>query len=49
MPIHCNKPMHFERINGKDLLVCWMGLDCKSIDVPIHCGENMIIELNENI
>ena len=48
MPIHYDKPMYYERINEKDLLVCWMGIDCNSIDVPHHCGEKMTLELNSN-
>ncbi|MHA1847791.1 MAG: heavy metal translocating P-type ATPase [Promethearchaeota archaeon] len=41
MPIHCNKPMHLESVEGKDLLVCWMGPECGKQDIPPHCGQPM--------
>jgi hypothetical protein len=37
-PKHCNRPMHIEQVSGSEKLVCWMGADCGSADVPQHCG-----------
>lgn len=47
IPMHCNKPMHHEIINGKDKLVCWMGVDCGVIDIPHHCSKPMKVEYLE--
>jgi len=34
---HCGKPMHLENVEGKDMLVCWMGIGCGKQDIP-NCG-----------
>ncbi|HTR61612.1 MAG TPA: hypothetical protein VMH37_07885 [Candidatus Binataceae bacterium] len=36
-PKHCNRPMQIE----KDKLVCWMGADCGTAEIPQHCGAPM--------
>ena len=41
MPRHCNRAMHVEQIDGKPQLVCWMGPECGTAEVPTHCGESM--------
>ena len=41
MPLHCRKPMHVENVEGKNMLVCWMGAECGIQDVPKHCGVEM--------
>ncbi len=37
MPIHCNRPMHSDRVGAVTKLVCWMGPDCGVADLPMHC------------
>ncbi len=34
IPHHCGKPMHLENIEGKNMLVCWMGPECGKKDLP---------------
>ncbi len=41
VPTHCNRPMHAERVNGVLKLVCWMGADCATAEIPQHCGAPM--------
>ena len=43
IPIHCGKPMHLEKIKGKQMLVCWMGPECGKQSVPEHHGKPMKI------
>ncbi|MHA2006706.1 MAG: TRASH domain-containing protein [Candidatus Hodarchaeales archaeon] len=43
LPLHCDKPTHLEVINGKDKLVCFMGVDCGVLDIPKHCNAPMEI------
>ncbi|MHA1797351.1 MAG: heavy metal translocating P-type ATPase [Candidatus Helarchaeota archaeon] len=38
VPQHCGKPMHVENVNGKDMLVCWMGPNCGKQEIPTHHG-----------
>ncbi len=40
-PLHCKRPMHIEQVNGSPQLVCWMGPDCGTADIPRHCGTPM--------
>jgi hypothetical protein len=40
-PMHCNRPMHVEKVGGEDKFVCWMGPDCGSAEIPQHCGAPM--------
>ena len=40
-PMHCDRPMHIETVNGVEKLVCWMGPGCGVADIPTHCGEPM--------
>ncbi|MHA1697988.1 MAG: copper-translocating P-type ATPase, partial [Promethearchaeota archaeon] len=49
MPVHCKKPMHVEFVNGKQMLVCWMGAECGAQDMPQHCGLPMIVTTNKQI
>jgi P-type Cu+ transporter len=41
MPMHCNRPMHSEKVGNETRLVCWMGPDCGVADVPRHCDAPM--------
>jgi len=41
-PMHCNQPMHIEKIDGTPKLVCWMGASCGVADIPHHCGTAML-------
>ncbi|HSR57409.1 MAG TPA: heavy metal translocating P-type ATPase, partial [Candidatus Binataceae bacterium] len=41
MPPHCNRPMHVDKVNGQNKLVCWMGPGCGVADIPQHCGQPM--------
>lgn len=34
--------MHVEKVGGSDKLVCWMGADCGTAEVPMHCGAPMV-------
>ncbi|MFX0099316.1 MAG: heavy metal translocating P-type ATPase [Candidatus Hodarchaeota archaeon] len=45
MPNHCGKPMHLENVEGKDMLVCWMGPGCGKQDIPVckHCNKPMAV------
>ncbi|MHA1276177.1 MAG: heavy metal translocating P-type ATPase [Candidatus Helarchaeota archaeon] len=38
VPMHCGKPMHVENVDGKPMLVCWMGPGCGKQEIPIHHG-----------
>lgn len=40
-PRHCGKPMHEEAVDGKPMLVCWMGAGCSTQAIPQHCGKPM--------
>jgi hypothetical protein len=40
-PMHCDRPMHVENVNGTAKLVCWMGTQCGVADIPSHCGSSM--------
>jgi P-type Cu+ transporter len=40
-PLHCDRPMHVETVNGVQKLVCWMGPRCGVADIPAHCSEPM--------
>jgi len=42
MALHCDKPMHLEKVDGRDKLVCWMGPGCGVAEVPSHCGQPML-------
>jgi Cu+-exporting ATPase len=41
MPMHCNRPMHSEKVGNETRLVCWMGTDCGVADLPMHCDAPM--------
>ncbi|MHA1265043.1 MAG: heavy metal translocating P-type ATPase [Candidatus Helarchaeota archaeon] len=43
VPMHCGKPMHIEEVDGKPLLVCWMGPGCGKQEIPTHHDAPMII------
>ncbi len=40
-PMHCDRPMHIETVNGTPKLVCWMGPSCGVADIPKHCAAPM--------
>ena len=40
-PRHCGRPMHIEAVEGREMLVCWMGADCGTRAIPQHCGRPM--------
>jgi len=44
VPQHCGKPMHVEKVDGKDMLVCWMGPNCGKQEIPEHHGAPMAYE-----
>ncbi|MFX0016705.1 MAG: hypothetical protein ACFFB2_18525 [Promethearchaeota archaeon] len=44
IPMHCKQPMHIEKIDGKETLVCWMGTSCGVKDLPSHHNKPMQIE-----
>lgn len=41
VPKHCGQAMHSEEVDGKEMLVCWMGPQCGKQDIPVHHGEPM--------
>jgi len=41
VPMHCGKPMHPEKVDGKQMLVCWMGPTCGKQELPTHHGKPM--------
>jgi len=41
VPMHCGKPMHPEKVGGKQMLVCWMGPTCGKQEIPTHHGKPM--------
>lgn len=42
LPNHCGKEMSVQEVDGKDMLVCWMGPNCGKQEVPQHCGAPMV-------
>ncbi|MCK4848244.1 MAG: heavy metal translocating P-type ATPase, partial [Candidatus Heimdallarchaeota archaeon] len=46
IPMHCKQPMHIETVEGKEKLVCWMGLSCGQKSIPYHCGKPLVMEGN---
>jgi Cu+-exporting ATPase len=40
-PMHCDRQMHVETVNGVPKLVCWMGPGCGVADIPAHCSAPM--------
>ena len=42
-PQHCGRAMHVETVEGREMLVCWMGPGCGKRDIPQHCGRPMTI------
>jgi hypothetical protein len=44
IPMHCGKSMHIEKIEEKNMLVCWMGPGCGKQAIPDHCDKPMIIK-----
>ncbi len=47
IPIHCNQPMHIEKIEGTVKLVCWMGPECGVQALPFHHDRPMRTEDTE--
>jgi hypothetical protein len=43
IPFHCGRLMHVEEIDGKKMLVCWMGASCGVRELPVHHGKGMKI------
>lgn len=41
-PRHCGQAMQVADVDGKQMLVCWMGAGCGVKDVPVHCGTPMV-------
>ena len=35
-PNHCGKPMAIKKVDGKDMLTCWMGPGCGKAEIPKH-------------
>jgi DNA-directed RNA polymerase subunit RPC12/RpoP len=44
LPFHCGQPMHKEKIQNQDKLVCWMGLTCGAQEIPQHCERPMVVK-----
>nr|MDO8117578.1 hypothetical protein [Candidatus Sigynarchaeota archaeon] len=40
-PKHCGRPMTIQKVDGKSMLVCWMGPGCGKAEIPAHCGMSM--------
>jgi P-type Cu+ transporter len=40
-PMHCDRPMHIEKVDGVEKLVCWMGPSCGVAAIPQHCASPM--------
>lgn len=34
LPFHCGQPMHKEKMQNQDKLVCWMGPTCGEQEMP---------------
>ncbi|MFW9906655.1 MAG: heavy metal translocating P-type ATPase [Candidatus Thorarchaeota archaeon] len=43
IPMHCKQPMHIEKIDEDEKLVCWMGPECGVQDIPTHHEKPMYI------
>ncbi|MFW9780531.1 MAG: heavy metal translocating P-type ATPase [Candidatus Heimdallarchaeota archaeon] len=43
IPDHCGQPMHIEMVEGKEMLVCWMGPGCGKLEIPTHHGQPMVM------
>lgn len=43
VPMHCGQAMHLEEVDGKEMLVCWMGPGCGKQDIPEHHGKPMAL------
>jgi hypothetical protein len=43
IPTHCKQPMHVEKVDGEEKLVCWMGPECGVQDIPTHHDKSMQI------
>jgi hypothetical protein len=43
IPNHCGEPMHIEKIEDKEKLVCWMGPSCGVQDLPTHHDKTLKI------
>jgi copper ion binding protein len=43
IPDHCGQPMHIEMVDGKEVLVCWMGPGCGKQEIPTHHDQPMRI------
>ncbi len=41
VPVHCGKPMKPQKVDGKEMLVCWMGANCGKSYIQRHCGKEM--------
>lgn len=41
VPEHCGKEMSIQKVDSKEMLVCWMGPKCGKSDIPQHCGAPM--------
>ncbi len=43
VPTHCGQPMHVDRVDGVEMLVCHMGPGCGKEPIPRHHGAAMTI------
>jgi Cu+-exporting ATPase len=48
VPKHCKQPMHLEKVEGIEKLVCWMGPSCGVKDIPTHHDKPMKMISSEN-
>lgn len=44
VPQHCGQPMHVEKVQEVEMLVCWMGPECSKQNLPRHCGAAMTLK-----
>jgi Cu+-exporting ATPase len=49
LPEHCGQPMHIEEVDGKNMLVCWMGPSCGKQVIPEHCEQPMIVVEDDEV
>lgn len=43
IPSHCGQQMHIEKVEGKEMLVCWMGPGCGKQEILVHHGKPMYL------
>ena len=49
IPMHCKQPMHIEKVDGEEKLVCWMGPECGVQDIPSHHDKPLLMIQDDNL